>query len=131
MLASLGTELIIILILTLANGFFSGSEIALVSARRSRLEAQAGAGNRAARQALALAANPDRFLATLQVGISLIGTFAAAFGGARIGDKIMLGDFALEVIDMDGRRIDKVLIQHHVPMQDDRELDAQDSSTGS
>jgi putative hemolysin len=86
MLASLGTELIIILILTLANGFFSGSEIAIDSARRSRLEAQAAAGHRAARQALALAENPDRFLATVQVGISLIGTFAAAFGGARIGD---------------------------------------------
>jgi putative hemolysin len=86
MLASFGTELIIILILTLANGFFSGSEIAIVSARRSRLEAQAAAGNRAARQALALAENPDRFLATVQVGISLIGTFAAAFGGARLGD---------------------------------------------
>ncbi len=86
MLASLGTELIIILILTLANGFFSGSEIAIVSARRSRLELQAAAGNRSARQALALAENPDRFLATVQVGISLIGTFAAAFGGARMGD---------------------------------------------
>jgi putative hemolysin len=86
MLASLGTELIIILILTVANGFFSGSEIAIVSARRSRLEAQATTGNRGARQALALADNPDRFLATVQVGISLIGTFAAAFGGARIGD---------------------------------------------
>src|SRR5215510_8085762 len=90
MLASLGTELIIIVILTLANGFFSGSEIAIVSARRSRLEAQAAAGNRAARQALALAENPDRFLATVQVGISLIGTFAAAFGGARMGDILAL-----------------------------------------
>jgi putative hemolysin len=86
MLASLGAELIIILALTLANGFFSGSEIAIVSARRSRLESQAAAGKRAAQQALALAESPDRFLATVQVGISLIGTFAAAFGGARIGD---------------------------------------------
>jgi putative hemolysin len=90
MLASFGTELIIILILTLANGFFSGSEIAIVSARRSRLEAQAEAGNRAARQALTLAENPDRFLATVQVGISLIGTFAAAFGGARMGDVLAI-----------------------------------------
>ncbi|HET9221800.1 MAG TPA: hemolysin family protein [Roseiflexaceae bacterium] len=95
MLASLGTELIIILILTVANGFFSGSEIAIVSARRSRLEAQAATGNRGARQALALADTPDRFLATVQVGISLIGTFAAAFGGARIGDvlAVWLGSF--------------------------------------
>lgn len=85
-MGAIGSELLIILVLTLANGFFSGSEIAIVSARRSRLEQQAAAGRRAARQALSLAENPDRFLATVQVGISLIGTFAAAFGGARIGD---------------------------------------------
>jgi putative hemolysin len=90
MFASFSTELIIILILTLANGFFSGSEIAIVSARRSRLEAQAATGQKAARQALALAENPDRFLATVQVGISLIGTFAAAFGGARMGDVLVV-----------------------------------------
>jgi putative hemolysin len=86
MLGELGAELVIILALTLANGFFSGSEIAIVSARRSRLEAEAKAGNRSAQQAIQLADNPDRFLATVQVGITLIGTFSAAFGGARIGD---------------------------------------------
>lgn len=86
MLAELGTELLIIVALTLANGFFAGSEIAIVSARRSRLEAQANAGKQAARRAISLAENPDRFLATVQVGITLIGTFSAAFGGARIGD---------------------------------------------
>ncbi|HEY1017303.1 MAG TPA: hemolysin family protein [Herpetosiphonaceae bacterium] len=85
-MGAIGSELLIIVLLTLANGFFSGSEIAIVSARRSRLEQQAAAGRRAARQAMALADNPDRFLATVQVGISLIGTFAAAFGGARIGE---------------------------------------------
>jgi putative hemolysin len=84
MFAELGTELLIILVLTLANGFFSGSEIAIVSARRSRLEAKAKEGSKAASQAIQLADNPDRFLATVQVGISLIGTFSAAFGGARI-----------------------------------------------
>jgi putative hemolysin len=89
MFASFAMELMIILFLTLANGFFSGSEIAIVSARRSRLETQAADGNQAARQALALAENPDRFLATVQVGISLIGTFAAAFGGARMGDVLV------------------------------------------
>jgi len=85
-MGALGTELIIVLILTLANGFFAASEISVVSARRSRLEQQAAAGSRGARQAIALADQPDRFLATVQVGISLIGTFSAAFGGARIGD---------------------------------------------
>jgi putative hemolysin len=86
MLAELGTELLIILALTLANGFFSGSEIAIVSARRGRLEARAKTGSRRAQQAIQLQENPDRFLATVQVGITLIGTFSAAFGGARIGD---------------------------------------------
>jgi putative hemolysin len=82
----IGGELLIILILTLANGFFSGSEIAIVSARKSRLQAKATAGSRGARQALKLQDSPDRFLATVQVGITLIGTFSAAFGGARVAE---------------------------------------------
>lgn len=85
MLGELSTEIIIIIALTLANGFFAGSEIAIVSSRRSRLEALANEGNKAAKQALSLTENPDRFLATVQIGITLIGTFSAAFGGARIG----------------------------------------------
>ncbi|MDL1917248.1 HlyC/CorC family transporter [Anaerolineae bacterium CFX4] len=84
--AAMLSELLIILALTLANGFFSGSELAIVSARVGRLDAMAKGGSRPARQALNLAKNPDRFLATVQVGITLIGTFSAAFGGARIGD---------------------------------------------
>lgn len=86
MLGELGVEFLIIFVLTLANGFFAGSEIAIVSARRSRLEALAEGGAPSARKALELSDNPDRFLATVQIGITLIGTFSAAFGGARIGD---------------------------------------------
>ncbi|MCU0463997.1 MAG: hemolysin family protein [Anaerolineae bacterium] len=85
-MGDIGSELLIILILTLANGFFSGSEIAIVSARKGRLQAKAEAGSRGAKQALNLQDSPDRFLATVQVGITLIGTFSAAFGGARIAD---------------------------------------------
>lgn len=85
-MGNIGGELLIILILTLANGFFSGSEIAIVSSRKSRLQAKANSGSRGARQALKLQDSPDKFLATVQVGISLIGTFSAAFGGARIAD---------------------------------------------
>lgn len=84
MLADISSELLIILVLTLANGFFAGSEIAIVSARKSRLEAKAKEGSSGARQALDLQANADRFLATVQVGITLIGNFSAAYGGARI-----------------------------------------------
>lgn len=86
MLADIGFEIVIILALTLANGFFAGAETAFVSSRRSRLEAEAATGKRAAKQALELADHPDRFLATDQIAITLIGTFSAAFGGARIGD---------------------------------------------
>lgn len=68
----------------LANGFFAAAEIAIVAARRGRLQSQAEAGDRAARAALELGSNPNRFLSTVQIGITLIGTFAAAFGGAHL-----------------------------------------------
>jgi putative hemolysin len=93
-------ELTIILVLILANGFFAGAEIAIIAARRGRLQQQAEAGNRGAQVALELAANPNRFLPTVQVGISLIGTFAAAFGGARLGDYLSdwLADFPIAFV---------------------------------
>lgn len=91
MLSDLTTEFLIILALVIANGFFAGAEIAIVSARRNRLEREAEAGSRGAQQAVALSENPDRFLATVQVGITLIATFSAAFGGARIGDILAQG----------------------------------------
>src|SRR6185369_7876724 len=84
MLEGLLLEVAIIVILLLANGFFAASEIAVVSARKSRLEHQALAGHRGAAAALELAGQPNRFLSAVQVGITLIGTFAAAFGGASI-----------------------------------------------
>ncbi|MBC8076836.1 MAG: HlyC/CorC family transporter [Chloroflexales bacterium] len=72
------------MLLILANGFFAASEIAIVSAREARLQQQAERGERGARAALALAADPSRFLAAVQVGITLVSTFAAAFGGERL-----------------------------------------------
>lgn len=78
----LGFEIAITFFLFLANGFFAASEISIVSARHSRLQQQIDAGQKSAKQALELAENPDRFLATVQVGITLINTLAAAFGGA-------------------------------------------------
>ena len=84
MLESILIEVVIILALILANGFFAASEIAVVSARKGRLKQQAQAGQRGAAAALELAETPNRFLSTVQVGITLIGTFAAAFGGASL-----------------------------------------------
>ena len=81
-------EILIVLTLLLANGFFAGAEIAVIAAKRGRLEQQAEAGDRRARVALDLASNPNRFLSTVQVGITVVGTFAAAFGGARLAPHI-------------------------------------------
>ena len=77
-------EILIILLLTIANGIFSMSEMAIVSARKARLQEQAEQGNAGAKAALKLANSPNRFLSTVQVGITLIGTLAGAFGGAAL-----------------------------------------------
>lgn len=84
MLEGLLFESVIIIVLILANGFFAASEIAMVSARKGRLLQRAERGEQGAAAALELAEHPNQFLSTVQVGISLIGTFAAAFGGASI-----------------------------------------------
>lgn len=84
------SEVLIILGLILANGFFAGAEIAIIAARRGRLEQLAKGGDRASRVALELAKDPGRFLPTVQVGITLVGTFAAAFGGASLSEDIAL-----------------------------------------
>ena len=76
--------LLIVLLLILANGLFAMSEIAVVSANRVRLQQRAEGGSTAAAQALALAEQPNRFLATVQIGITLIGVIAGAFGGATL-----------------------------------------------
>jgi putative hemolysin len=75
------TEILIILGLILINGIFSMAEIALVSARKSRLETQANKGDEKAKAALKLANNPDVFLSTVQVGITLIGILTGIFSG--------------------------------------------------
>src|SRR5450631_2795235 len=82
MSTSLWVEIAITFIFFLANAFFAAAEIAIVSARRSRLQQMIDDGQKSAKQALELAENPDRFLATVQVGMTLINTLAAAFGGA-------------------------------------------------
>ncbi|GLV59408.1 hypothetical protein KDH_62350 [Dictyobacter sp. S3.2.2.5] len=81
-------EVIIIFALILANSFFAASEIAIVSARRSRLQQQADSGKKSAKQALQLSENPDRFLATVQIGMTLISTLASVFGGASISEPL-------------------------------------------
>ena len=81
-------EILIILVLIVANGLFSGAEIAIVSARRHRLQQLAEKGRRSARVALRLADSPNEFLSTVQIGITLIGILSGAVGGATVARKL-------------------------------------------
>jgi putative hemolysin len=75
-------ELVIVLLLILANGFFAGAELAIVSVRRGRIAQLAAEGNRRAKLVEQLLSDPHRFLATVQIGVTLVGTAASAVGGA-------------------------------------------------
>lgn len=77
-------ELAFVLILTLFNGVLAMSELAVVSSRRARLQAMQRAGSQGAGAALALQEDPQRFLPTVQVGITLVGILAGVFGGATL-----------------------------------------------
>lgn len=85
------TEILIIFGLILINGIFSMAEIALVSARKARLEGQANKGDAKAKEALKLANSPDVFLSTVQVGITLIGILTGIFSGQNL--KTPIADF--------------------------------------
>ncbi len=81
-------EIFIIVVLILLNGMLAMSEMAIVSAKKARLQQLAQKGDRAAKVALDLADDPSSFLASIQIGITLIGIFAGAFGGATIADEL-------------------------------------------
>jgi len=81
-------QILIIILLMIANGIFAMSEIAVVSARKTHLQQLANTGNRKAQIALELANSPNQFLSTVQIGITLIGILAGAFGGATIAEKL-------------------------------------------
>lgn len=82
------TDLAIILALIVLNGVFAMSELAIVSAKTSALEARAEAGSAGARTAIQLAADPGKFLSTVQIGITLIGIIAGAYSGASLGGPV-------------------------------------------
>jgi putative hemolysin len=81
-------ELLILVLLILANGVLAMAEIAVVSASKARLQQQAETGNTRASTALELATSPNHFLATVQVGISLVAILSGAFGGAQFSDEM-------------------------------------------
>jgi putative hemolysin len=81
-------ELLILVLLVLAGGVLAGAEMAVVTARRGRLEQLASDGSHRARAAMRLRANPERFLASVQVGITLLGALAGAFGGTTFAVQV-------------------------------------------
>ena len=81
-------DLVLILALVAVNGVLSMSELAIVSAREARLKGLAKSGSKGAATALALAADPGRFLSTVQIGITLIGILAGAYSGSSLGDPV-------------------------------------------
>src|SRR3569832_1971561 len=87
-MSGVGIQLFIIIVLILANGLFAMTEIAVVSARKARLQQWANVGNRRAQNALDLANSPNRFLATIQVVITLVTLLTGAYGGSTIAEKI-------------------------------------------
>ena len=84
----IGLEIAFIFVLIVINGLFSMSELAVVSARPVRLKKRATEGSRGAQAALDLAAKPDNFLSTVQIGITLVGILTGAFGGATLAEHL-------------------------------------------
>jgi putative hemolysin len=81
-------EILVIFILILLNGVFSMSEIALVSAKKSRLETAAKKGSARAKAALELSNNPNKFLSTVQIGITLVGILTGIYSGENITNDV-------------------------------------------
>jgi putative hemolysin len=83
-MGSIALELIILILLIVFNGLLSMSELAIISARKARLQQMADEGDKGAAKALRLAGSPGQFLSTVQIGITLVGILAGAFGGATV-----------------------------------------------
>ncbi len=89
-MSGVSLEILVIILLIIANGLFAMSEIAIVSARKSRLQQWVNEGNAKARIALELANSPNQFLSAAQFGITLVGILAGAYGGATIAEPLAL-----------------------------------------
>jgi putative hemolysin len=87
-MTNIAFEIIVIALLIIANGLFAMSELALVAARKSRLQDWAEKGNTRAKSALELAENPNQFFSTVQIGITLVGILAGAFGGRTLASEL-------------------------------------------
>lgn len=85
---SIGSQIIIILLLILINGILSMSEAALVASRKARLQQKANEGNKSSAMALSLIEDPNIFLSAIQIGITLIGVLTGAVGGITISEPL-------------------------------------------
>lgn len=99
-------EILIIIGLMILNGIFALSEMAIVAVRKSSLEAQADSGDTQATLALRLANHPEKALSTIQIGITLVGILAGAFGGATLVEP--LSNFLRETVPSLGRMTETV-----------------------
>ncbi len=81
-------EVTVLLVLVVANGLLAGAEFAVVSSRKARLHQRARAGDKASARALELANSPNRFLSTVQIGITAVAVAAGAFGGTRLAGSL-------------------------------------------
>lgn len=91
-------QFLIIILLIIVNGLFAMAEIAVVSSRKSKLRERASKGDENAKKTLELAGNPNRFLSTVQIGITFVGIFAGAFGGETIAEDLAVWLAAAPVI---------------------------------
>jgi putative hemolysin len=89
-MSEIAVEAVLIVALVLTNGALAMSEMAVVSARKARLQQLAARGDAGARTALALSEDPGRFLSTIQIGITLVGILTGAFGGATVAEQLAL-----------------------------------------
>jgi len=85
---SIQTEILIVLLLVMVNGIFAMTEMAMVSSRKTRLQNRADKGDAGAQKALDALKDPNRFLSSIQIGITLVGILAGVFGGATVAKNL-------------------------------------------
>ena len=103
-------EILVIIGLVLLNGFLAMSEMAIITARKTRLQVLADKGDRAAKAALLLADKPEDFLSSVQIGITLVGIIAGVYGGATIADRLGVYLQRLAFINPHGETIAVIIV---------------------
>ena len=120
-------EIAIVVVLICVNGLLAMSELAIVSARPARLKAMIDRDVKGAGRALALGANPGRFLSTVQIGITLVGVLSGAFSGATLGHRLteILMAWGMSAGRSQSARRRRRRGRHHLRLADRRRAGAQ------